>query len=552
MQQKIADSDSNVQGESSVKGISSQPRDLNALNVSDLLDQAALDVPDKPFLIHEHECVSYREFNRRVGIAASAWHEIGVRKGDRVAFMLENRPEFLQAWLGLARIGGVLVAFNTRWLRTEIEHFLNLSDPSFALVGEPHRDVFTSAMPAAPNLREVLTLGPSGRFRDFSPELTRDTAGIPRIDLVSDDLISFISTSGTTGRPKAVMQTHGNYVLTGEGYAHWVELHEGERLYLCLPLFHINSQAYTTMGAIAARASIVFAERFSASRFWPDMVEYGVNVFNYVGSMLAVLMKRERVPEERLHSVRLSYGGPALPGPLREDVENRYGITLISGIGMSETTYGLIESVHGERRGGSLGKPRQHPDSRIVNEARVVDDDGRDVQPGEAGELIFRSPVMMKGYFRDSDQTAATIRDGWLFTGDLVRTDQDGFFYFVDRKKDVIRVKGENVSSAEVEQVLSEHPDVFEAAALGVPSELTEEDVAAFVVARHGKDVEPVELVEWCGERLAAFKVPRYVWLVESLPKTETQRVEKHRLRRMANDSLAGAAPHESAKTISS
>jgi crotonobetaine/carnitine-CoA ligase len=356
------------------------------------------------------------------------------------------------------------------------------------------------------------------------------------------------------------MQTHRNYVLTGEGYASWVELRPGERIYVCLPLFHINAQAYAVMGAIAARGSIVLVERFCASRFWPDMVRYGVNVFNYIGSMLAVLLKRDPAPEERQHAVRLTYGGPAFPGPLRQEIEERFGLTLISGIGMSENTFGLIEPLHEGRRQpdsppwgrraagwsvGSLGKPRQHPDPRIVNEARVVDDEGREVPAGEVGELIFRNPVLMKGYYRDPEQTAETIRDGWLYTGDLVRRDEDGFFTFVDRKKDIIRVRGENVSSAEVEEALSAHPAVQEVAVVGVPSELTEEIIAAFVVPRPGEQPAAAgrnrlagRLVVWCRGRLADYKVPRYVWLVESLPKTETLRAEKPRLREMAKERL--------------
>jgi crotonobetaine/carnitine-CoA ligase len=333
---------------------------------------------------------------------------------------------------------------------------------------------------------------------DFGELMESATVEAPNVDLEADDLISFISTSGTTGRPKAVMQTHGNYAVTGEGYAHWLAVRPEERLYLCLPLFHINSQAYTVMGAIAARGSIVLVERFSASRFWGDMSGYEVNVFNYIGSMLAVLMKREPAREERDHEVRVAYGGPALPGPQREEAERRYGIRLISGIGMSETTYGLIEAVCGERRPGSLGKPRQHPFRQMVNEAKVVDDEGREVAPGEVGELAFRNQVMMKGYYRDPETTAATIRDGWLYTGDLVKMDGDGFYYFVDRKKDIIRVRGENVSSVEVERVLAEHPEVQEAAVIGVPSELTEEDVAAFVVGSQGGVLGADALIAWC------------------------------------------------------
>lgn len=500
----------------------------------DFLEEAARQAPNETFLIHGQEHVSYREINRRVDLAAFAWHELGVQKGDRVAFMLENRPEFIQAWLGLAKIGAILVAINTRWQRPEVERFLGLTEPRFALVSRRYAGLLRSAMAGVAGLEQVLTLDAADGSLDFRQLLDRARPEPPPVQLEAADLISFISTSGTTGRPKAVMQTHGNYVLTGEGYASWMELQRGERLYICLPLFHVNSQAYSVMGAIAARAAIVLVERFSASRFWSDMAEYRVNVFNYIGSMLAVLLKREVTPQERSHAVRLTYGGPALPGPLRQEIEERFGLTVISGIGMSETTFGLIESIHGERRPGSLGKPRQHPDPRIVNEARVVDDEGRTVPAGHTGELIFRNPVMMKGYFRDPEQTAQTIRDGWLYTGDLVRQDEDGFLYFLDRKKDIIRVRGENVASSEVEGVLGEHPAVQEAAVVGIPSELTDEEVVAFVLPRAGAAPGPAELVAWCRSRLADFKAPRYIWLVESLPKTETHRVEKHRLRRMA------------------
>jgi crotonobetaine/carnitine-CoA ligase len=526
-------------------------RDLDALNVGDFLEEAAREVPDAPFLIHEDETVSYREFNRRVDLAASSWSELGVRKGDRVAFMLENRPEFLQTWLGLAKLGAILVALNTRWQAAEIEYFLALTEPRFALVSKRHHVLFHSSIPEHTTLQGILTLGsdalltppPSpgrdlplsqGRVPSAGALLGRGGRGVR-----GTDVISFIGTSGTTGRPKAVMQTHRNYVLTGEGYARWVELRPGERIYVCLPLFHINAQAYSVMGAIAARGAIVLVERFSASRFWPDMVRYGVNVFNYIGSMLAVLLKRDPAPEERRHSVRITYGGPAFSAPLRDEIEERFGITLISGIGMSENTYGLIEPLHEPRRSGSLGKPRRHPDPRIANEARVVDDGGSEVPAGETGELIFRNPVLMNGYYREPEQTAETIRDGWLYTGDLVRRDEDGYFYFVDRKKDIIRVRGENVSSSEVEEVLSAYPEVQEAAVVGIPSELTDEEIAAFIVPRPGSDPDPGEIIAWCKTRLADFKAPRHVFFVESLPKTETLRVEKPRLRQWAQERLS-------------
>jgi crotonobetaine/carnitine-CoA ligase len=285
------------------------------------------------------------------------------------------------------------------------------------------------------------------------------------------------------------------------------------------------------MGAIGMGGTLVLVERFSASRFWADIRTYRANAFNFIGAVIAILLKAEPGPHERDHVLRVMYGAPAYPEAERAAIEERFGVRVISGFGMSETTFGLIEEPHGERRSGSMGKARQHPDPAFVNEARVVDDEGNEVAAGVTGELIISNPAIMRGYFYDPERTAEALRDGWLWTGDLARRDGDGFFYYVDRKKDIIRRRGENVSSLEVEVVLTAHPAVEEAAVLGVPSELTEEEILALVQLLPGAAAEPAELAAWCRERLADFKVPRYVQLVNALPKTSTGRLQKGRLR---------------------
>jgi crotonobetaine/carnitine-CoA ligase len=508
------------------------PDELRRLNVRDFLESAVERNADAPLLIWEGTETSYRDFDNHVNKAARVWHDAGLRHGDRVAFMLDNAPEFLYAWLGAAKLGGILVAINTGFREDETRYLITDSEARFALVGQPHLATFTAASRGAPALERTFGIGPAGGLEDFVALSDAATLDAPVAELAGDDVISLIYTSGTTGKPKGVMQTHRNYVLTGQAYPAWMGMERGDRIYACLPLFHINSQSYSMMGSIGAEGAIVLAPRFSASRFWDHIRRYRVNVFNFIGAMTVILSKSEPSPADRDHVVKVAYGVPALPHELRLQLEDRYGMKVVSGFGMSETTFGLLEPPYGERRPGSMGKERHHPDPSVPRtEARIVDDDGREVPPGEVGELILRNPALMVGYYGDPERTAEALRDGWLYTGDMAWRDEDGFFYFSDRKKDIVRRRGENVSSLEVELVLNEHPGVLESAIVGVPSELTDEELLAVVVRQSGADPEPADLIAWCAARLAPFKVPRFVTFVDKLPKTPTQKIEKHRIR---------------------
>jgi carnitine-CoA ligase len=503
------------------------PAGMRGLNVRDFLEEAVAGDPGAPALITYEEEITYAELDGRVDRAAAAWQELGVGKGDRVAFMLENSADFVVSWLGLAKIGAVLVGLNTRWKAVEVADAVTRTVPKLALADGGHLGTVRAAAVVEPM--------PLTEFRARAD--TTDGA-FERPPLEATDPISFIFTSGTTGHPKAVQQTHGAYVLTGQAYPWWLGLERGARLYACLPLLHVNAQAYSTMGAIGSGGAVVVVERFSATRFWDDIRTYRANAFNFIGAVIAILLKGEPGPHERDNELRVMYGAPAFAEAERAAIEERFGVRVISGFGMSETTFGLIEDPYGERRSASMGKARQHPDPAFVNEARVVDDEGREVPPGEAGELIISNPAIMRGYFNDPEKTAESLRGGWLWTGDLATRDEDGFFYFLDRKKDIVRRRGENVSSVEVEVVLTAHPAVEEAAVVGVPSELTEEEVLALVQLLPGARAEPAELASWCRERLADFKVPRYIQLVPELPKTSTGRLQKGTLR----DELADPA----------
>ncbi len=497
------------------------PADLRGLNIRDFLEEAVREVPDRPFVVTREESISFAELDDRIDRTAAAWQSLGVGKGDRIGFVVGNRPDFLVAWLALAKIGAILVAVNTRFKPAEIRGALQVAKVKLVLADSGLEGTVREAAGVEIPVVELADL--LDRARTGGTEFDRP-------ELFAEDVVSFIFTSGTTGRPKAVMQTHANYVLTGQAYPWWLRCEPGTRFYCCLPLFHVNGQAYSTMGTIGNRGTLILAERFSASRFWDDVHTYGANIVNYIGAMIAILTKLEPSAAERDHELRIAYGAPKFPEDQLREIEARFGLTLISGFGMSETTFGLVESFE-HRPPGTIGKPRLHPDPRLANEVRVVDEKERDTGPGEVGELVIRNMMSMKGYFDDPGLTADAFRGGWLRTGDYAAKDADGYFAFVDRKKDIVRRRGENISSLEVELTLSDHPAVEEASVVAWPAELTDEDVLAFVVLREGAQADPAELVAFCAERLSEYKVPRYVQTVETLPKTATQKVEKNRLR---------------------
>jgi crotonobetaine/carnitine-CoA ligase len=354
-----------------------------------------------------------------------------------------------------------------------------------------------------------------------------------------------VYTSGTTGNPKGVQVTHQMYVAAGQGFVHWTQANSDDRFFTCLPYFHANAQYYSTMGAMAAGATLVVVDRFSASRFWDQVREAGATVVNFIGMMMPVLAKQHESPTDRDNPARLFYGSPAFSPEFLSAFQERFDINIIVGFGMTETCFGTIERLGQERRPKSSGLPREYPHPAFTNEIRIVDENGRAVSAKTPGEITLKNPVTMLGYWRNEEQTSLALRDGWLFTGDLGWLDNDGFLYFVDRKKDVIRRRGENISSQEVEDVIKRHPNVLDCAVLAVPSELGEDEVKAYIAPRPGSLIKPKEMVLWCAEHLAYFKVPRYIEVRQEFPRTPSLRVRKDILRQERENLTEGCFDRE-------
>jgi crotonobetaine/carnitine-CoA ligase len=405
-------------------------------------------------------------------------------------------------------VGAIQVPINPASSLAEAAGFVGQVEPKLVVTDAELVPAFAEGAPLV-MVADLFTTSPDGR---------------PPVDLHPDDIAVMIPTSGTTGRSKLVMQTHRAYVMAGEGFPYWMQLTADDRLMTSLPLFHINAPAYSTLGSVAARASLVLLPGFSASTFLDSSRRYGATEFNSIGAMLEILMRQPERPDDADNPLRICYTGPSPDRERQEAIERRFGIDIVCGYALSESPYGLIWR-HGTRPFGTLGSVRQHPTLGHVNDARV-----REVDAEGVGELELRNPVIMRGYYEMPDETAAVVVDGWLRTGDLVTANDDGTFTFVGRKKEVIRRRGENLSPTEVQAVLEQHDDVAEAAVIGVPSDLSEEDVKAFVTPLPDHTIDVAALDAFARGRLARFKVPRYYEVVETLPHTATGRLAKHQL----------------------
>ena len=536
---------------STILGLESAPnRQSWEKSLGEFLEAVVSANPDKVFIEIAGQQITYSEFYGRCRSAATMFRNLGVGHGDRVCLFLPNVPEVLYTWFGLALIGGIAVTINTAYRRDEMAFILNNAEASALVAHESLLDVATQAADIAPCVDHRLFVGesdaPSGwtKYADLlaaSPEI--DT--LPPVSPTDISMLQY--TSGTTGNPKGVQVTHQMYVSAGQGFALWTQATPDDRFFTCLPYFHANAQYYSTMGTLASGATLVVQDRFSASRFWDQVRDAQATVVNFIGMMMPVLSKNDPRPDDADNTVRLFYGSPAFSPEFLAEFEQRFGTDIIVGFGMTETCYGTIETIRGERRPNSSGQPRKHPDAAFENTVRIVDDQGRPVPNGQPGEITIRNPATMAGYWRNETETNASLRDGWLFTGDLGWLDDDDYLYFVDRKKDVIRRRGENISSQEVEDVIKSHESVLDCAIIAVPSDLGEDEVKAYITPRPGATPQPEDVIYWCADRLAYFKVPRYIEVRDELPRTPSLRVRKDVLRQEREDLIAGCFDREAA-----
>jgi len=460
---------------------------------------------------------------------AGALRAAGVGRGDRVAIMSSNRAEFLEAFLGCGWSGAVAVPINTASRGPQIEYFLANSQARLLVIEAQYLERLATADLGKTSLRQIWILDgagaagaigevPSGPWPPAGPALEAEAVG-------PGDTLAILYTSGTTGPSKGVLCPHAHYYWWGANTRRVLGVTRDDVLCTTLPLFHVNALNTYAQAALAG-CEVVFEPKFSASGFWASMGACGATVVYLLGAMVPILLAQPEGPAERAHRVRIGLG-PGVPAQAGEAFLARTGVQLLEGYGSTETNF-VIGTAPDSPRRGVMGWVLPG------FEARVADEDDVEVAVGQAGELLLRAQepyAFASGYFNMPEKTVEAWRNLWFHTGDRVLREADGAFRFVDRIKDAIRRRGENISSFEVEQVLLSHPAVAAAAVYPVGSELAEDEVMAALVARPGQSLDLPGLAAWCESRLPHFAVPRYIDVLEDLPRTENGKIQKYRLR---------------------
>jgi crotonobetaine/carnitine-CoA ligase len=488
--------------------------------------------PARPFLLHRGRSWAYEAFRDDALALARVLHGRGVRHGDRVGVMARSHAGHVLLLWALSRLGAIMVPTNPEFGAAEARYvFGNAGVSAVAITAET----------AAIAREAVAPLAPRPWLIGFDPVDAEDVTGLDALmaagatgDLppppVPDDTCLIIFTSGSTGFPKGAMHSQRNFLLAGEANICRLALQPDDRQLTVLPMFHVNALFYSLAGTIASGSAIIVLERFSASTFWETAERTGATTVNVIEAIGRILAGRPRSEFRPGHRIRICYGA-------RRDVQDCFRDEFhiphaVTGFGMTEIPGVCCMPIGAVSKAGAMGRVGQHPDpGRAWAQCRVVDDDGNDVADDVIGEFWVKHPIVMQGYYGKPEETRAAFRDGWFMTGDLVRRDPDGFYTFISRKKDIIRRRGENIAGAELDRVVGEHPAVFEAAAVPVPSELGEDEILVAVVLREGMAATAASIATWCRERLAAHKVPRFVLFLDSLPHTPTHKINKLPLR---------------------
>ncbi|VEF48739.1 AMP-dependent synthetase and ligase [Bacillus freudenreichii] len=501
------------------------------MNLVDSLQEAAIKHREKIAYYFMDEATTFEALNVSVNKFASGLADTGIRKGDHVALLLGNSPHFIISLYGIMRIGAIAVPINPTYTPSEIAYILKDGDVKAVIALDQMVPYIDKLREAVPKIEHYIICETGAQLNieleTFSEILHSGDIDFRPVPVTREDTAVVLYTSGTTGKPKGAMLTHENLYSNARDIRDYLKMDNEDTVITTLPMFHVFSLTVALNAPLISGSTMIIVPKFSPKEIFRVAKKYKATIFAGVPTMYNFLYQYPDSNPEDFSSMRLCIsGGASMPVALLKNFEEKFNVVISEGYGLSEASpVTCFNPLDRPRKPGSIG-------TSIINvENKVVDEFGNELPAGEVGELAVRGPNVMKGYYNLPDETAAAIRNGWLYTGDLAKMDGDGYFYIVDRKKDLIIVGGYNVYPREVEEVLYEHPDVLEAAVIGVPDTEQGEAVKAFIVPRDEKAAKP-ELHQYLAERLAPYKLPKSIEILEELPKNSTGKIMKRELKK--------------------
>lgn len=505
-----------------------------ATTLKGLVSERAKKNPERLFLLFENRRFTYADFHREVNRAADGFLRLGVRKGEKIGLLLPNCPEFLFTLFGAAAIGAIFVPVNTAFTAAEAQYVLDHSECSCLITTATFLPVVEQLMGGCRHLKRIISLAKDNEPDCLSWEefLHKASPDAPEIAIDPEEIASITYTSGTTDRPKGVMLTQFSYCFAPRRRAQALGWGENDRAIVTLPLFHVNALCHMAIAMMCVGGSVLLKEKFSASHFWDEVREHGVTTSSLMRTIPQILLNLPEKADDGRNPLRVAVA--LLPPELHLRFEERFNVNVVGSYSLTEDVLSVLGPLDRTRRKlGSCGLPI----APEVHRLRILDDNGTECPPDRLGEIVKQSPAVMKGYYKNPEASADALKNRWLYTGDLGYLDRDGFLYFVDRKKDMVKRGDENISSEEVERVLNSHPLVAESAVIGVPDSIRQEEVKAYIVLKSParlESLQPAEIWDFCANHLASFKVPRYLEFRPELPKTPSSKIQKGLLREKA------------------
>jgi long-chain acyl-CoA synthetase len=507
------------------------------LNLASYLDFTAAKYPGEVAVILDDRKMTYAEIAAAAHRVANVLKAKGIQPGDKVAMMIPNTPHFPIIYYGILHAGAVVVPVNVLYQHSEIEHYLKDSESVAFFAFKTFEGEAVKAFQAAPSCKHFIVTGPMTYLdtpevgENFMHLMAAADTEFDTVQTMPDDTAVLLYTSGTTGAPKGAELTQFNMFFNAFYAAREItQAKPGQVALATLPLFHSFGQSCVMNASVLAGATLTLLPRFETTKAMELIARDKVNLIALVPTMYSFILNAPDWQDYDFSSLTMAVsGGAALPGDVHQRFQERYGVTILEGYGLSETSPVASFTLVGEEvRVGSIGKPIWGVDMRVMR------DDGGFAGPGEVGEIVLRGHNLMKGYYKRPEATSEAIVNGWFRTGDVARTDEDGYFYIVDRKKDLIIRGGMNIYPREIEEVLYTHPKVLEAAVVGIPDELRGEEVKVYVAPRDGVDLRAEEIIEFLKERMAKYKWPRDVEVLSELPKGPTGKILKRELKALA------------------